>query len=183
MRFDFHGQTHLQVYNSPRAAQTGSYDGRPSVAVDTTLDRLVLCCHDNAVAESLFKRERIRRRTYETRGDARRGIFDYIEMFNNPKRKRARNGMLSPVEYENRQQNVNQDGVLETRGYSNCATTIYGPVTFVTAVPEQCIDNHPIPIDCRCFTVAVNDTDHVFAVLPAIQICIIVRSLHSFICI
>lgn len=56
-------------------------------------------CHDNAVAESFFnllKRERIRRRTYKTREDARRDVFDYIEMFYNPKRKHARNGMLSP---------------------------------------------------------------------------------------
>ena len=70
--------------------------------------------HDNAVAESFFnllKRERVRRRTYKTREDARRDIFDYIEMFYNPKRKHARNGMLSPVDFENRQQNVNQEGV------------------------------------------------------------------------
>ena len=70
-------------------------------------------CHDNAVAESFFnllKRERIRRRTYKTREDARRDIFDYIEMFYNPKRKHARNGMLSPVEFE-RQQKMKQEGV------------------------------------------------------------------------
>jgi len=70
-------------------------------------------CHDNAVAESFFnllKRERIRRRTYKTREDARQDIFDYIEMFYNPKRKHARNGMLSPVEFE-RQQKMKQEGV------------------------------------------------------------------------
>lgn len=41
-------------------------------------------CHDNAVAESFFnllKRERIRRRTYKTRVEARQDVFDYIEMF------------------------------------------------------------------------------------------------------
>ncbi|MEO0668556.1 MAG: IS3 family transposase, partial [Pseudomonadota bacterium] len=38
-------------------------------------------------------------------------IFDYIEMFYNPKRKHVRNGMLSPVKFENRQFNVNQEGV------------------------------------------------------------------------
>jgi putative transposase len=78
-------------------------------------------CHDNAVAESFFnllKRERIRRRTYKTREAARRDIFDYIEMFYNPKRKHVRNGMLSPVDFENRQQNVNQEGVYKSRGYS-----------------------------------------------------------------
>lgn len=63
-------------------------------------------CHDNAVAESFFnllKRERIRRKTYRTRDEARQDVFDYIEMFYNPKRKHVRNGMLSPVEFERQQ--------------------------------------------------------------------------------
>ncbi|WEF25933.1 IS3 family transposase [Paracoccus sp. S3-43] len=70
-------------------------------------------CHDNAVAESFFnllKRERIRRRTYRTREDARQDVFDYIEMFYNPKRKHARNGMLSPAEFERRQM-MRREGV------------------------------------------------------------------------
>ena len=70
-------------------------------------------CHDNAVAESFFnllKRERIRRRKYKTRDDARQDVFDYIEMFYNPKRKHARNGMLSPVDFE-WQQKMNKQGV------------------------------------------------------------------------
>ncbi|MCO6410978.1 IS3 family transposase [Hoeflea alexandrii] len=70
-------------------------------------------CHDNAVAESFFnllKRERIRRRTYKTRTEARQDVFDYIEMFYNPKRKHVRNGMLSPVEFE-RQQKMKTEGV------------------------------------------------------------------------
>lgn len=64
-------------------------------------------CYDNAVAESFFqllKRERIRRKVYATRKDARDDVFDYIELFYNPKRKHGNNGMLSPVEFE-RQQN------------------------------------------------------------------------------
>ena len=62
-------------------------------------------------AESFFqllKRERIRRRTYLTREAARQDVFDYIEMFYNPKRKHTNNGMLSPVEFETRQQKLNQ---------------------------------------------------------------------------
>ena len=64
-------------------------------------------CYDNAVAESFFqllKRERIKRRIYSTREDARSDIFDYIEMFYNSKRKHGSNNLLSPVEYENRYQ-------------------------------------------------------------------------------
>ncbi|MGF6267691.1 hypothetical protein ABIE17_000175 [Lelliottia nimipressuralis] len=41
-------------------------------------------CHDNAVAESFFqllKRERIKKKIYGTREEARRDIFDYIKMF------------------------------------------------------------------------------------------------------
>ena len=71
-------------------------------------------CHDNAVAESFFqllKRERIRRRTYLTREAARQDVFDYIELFYNPKRKHTNNGMLSPVDFETRQLKLNEAGV------------------------------------------------------------------------
>lgn len=60
-------------------------------------------CYDNAVAESFFqllKRERIKRKTYKTREDARRDVFEYIEMFYNPIRRHGNNGNLSPVEFE-----------------------------------------------------------------------------------
>jgi putative transposase len=60
-------------------------------------------CHDNAVAESFFqllKRERIKRKIYPTRQDARADIFDYIEMFYNTKRRHGYNNKLSPVDYE-----------------------------------------------------------------------------------
>ena len=75
-------------------------------------------CHDNAVAESFFnllKRERIRRQIYKSRAEARQDVFDYIEMFYNPKRKHVRNGMLSPVEFE-RQQKTDRRGCLENLG-------------------------------------------------------------------
>ncbi len=60
-------------------------------------------CHDNAVAESFFqrlKRERIKRKIYTTREDARSDVFDYIEMFYNAKRRHGFNNQLSPVEFE-----------------------------------------------------------------------------------
>lgn len=64
-------------------------------------------CHDNAVAESFFqllKRERVKRRIYSSRSEARSDIFDYIEMFYNTKRRHGFNNQLSPVEYEQRYQ-------------------------------------------------------------------------------
>jgi len=62
-------------------------------------------CHDNACAESFFqllKRERIKRRIYSTRQEAQSDIFDYIELFYNPKRRHGNNGQLSPMEFEQR---------------------------------------------------------------------------------
>ena len=62
-------------------------------------------CYDNAVAESFFqllKRERIKRRIYATREDARADVFNYIEMFYNSRRRHSSNDQLSPVEYEQR---------------------------------------------------------------------------------
>jgi len=64
-------------------------------------------CHDNAVAESFFqllKRERIKRKTYSTREDARSDVFDYMEMFYNVRRRHGFNNLLSPVEYEKQYQ-------------------------------------------------------------------------------
>lgn len=63
-------------------------------------------CHDNAVAESFFqllKRERIRRRIYTTRDEARSDVFHYIEMFYNVRRQHGHNDGLPPVEFEKRQ--------------------------------------------------------------------------------
>ena len=48
-------------------------------------------CADNAAAESFFgmlKRERVNRRQYSTRAEARADVFDYIERFHNPRRER-----------------------------------------------------------------------------------------------
>jgi DNA ligase 1 len=56
-----------------------------------------------ATSSGYLKRERIRRRVYRSRDEARQDVFDYIEMFSNPKRKHVRNGMLSPVEVEKQQ--------------------------------------------------------------------------------
>ena len=83
-------------------------------------------CHDRAlgatgsspmaraVTESFFqllKRKWIRRRTYPPREAARQDVFHYIEMFYNPKRKHTNNGMLSPVDFETRQQKLSTAGV------------------------------------------------------------------------
>ncbi|OAT58912.1 transposase [Obesumbacterium proteus ATCC 12841] len=60
-------------------------------------------CHDNAVAESFFqllKRQRIKKKIYGTREEARSDIFDYIEMFYNSRRRHGSSDQMSPNEYE-----------------------------------------------------------------------------------
>jgi len=61
-------------------------------------------CHDNAVAESFFpllKRERIKRKIYGTREEARSDVFDYIEMFYNCSRRHGSSNQMPLSEYEN----------------------------------------------------------------------------------
>lgn len=53
-------------------------------------------------AFATLKTERIRRRIYLTRDDARADIFDYIERFYNPKRRHSTLGQLSPAQFEQR---------------------------------------------------------------------------------
>ena len=60
-------------------------------------------CHDNAVAESFFsllKTERIKRRIYSTRQEARADVFDYIEGYYNRKRRHGNNAGVSPQQFE-----------------------------------------------------------------------------------
>jgi putative transposase len=62
-------------------------------------------CYDNAAVESFFsllKRERVYRRHYRTREQARADIFDYIERFYNRQRRHSYLGDLSPAEFEKR---------------------------------------------------------------------------------
>ena len=60
---------------------------------------------DNAAAESFFsllKIERIKRKDYRTRDQARADVFDCIERFYNPTRRYSTIGYLSPMQYEER---------------------------------------------------------------------------------
>lgn len=62
-------------------------------------------CHDNAVAESVFARlktECVHRTSYRSHGEARRDLFDYIEVFYNRKRRHSTLGYLSPADFEDR---------------------------------------------------------------------------------
>jgi len=60
-------------------------------------------CYDNAVMESFFatlKKELVHQADYQTRAEARRSIFEYVELFYNQVRLHSSLGYLSPAEYE-----------------------------------------------------------------------------------
>lgn len=60
-------------------------------------------CYDNAVAESFFsslKKDRVHPRDYTTRAEARRDLFDYIEVFYNRQRRHSYLGYCTPAEFE-----------------------------------------------------------------------------------
>jgi putative transposase len=59
---------------------------------------------DNSAMESFFstlKIERVHRRVYNTRQEAKADLFDYVERFYNPRRRHSTLGYLSPADYEN----------------------------------------------------------------------------------
>ena len=60
-------------------------------------------CLDNAVAESFFgtlKTELVEHEDYRSKDDAKRSLFEYIEVFYNRRRRHSYLGYISPVEYE-----------------------------------------------------------------------------------
>ena len=60
-------------------------------------------CWDNAAMESFFstlKTERLGRKRYTTRDEARADVFDYIERFYNPRRRHSTLGQVSPDQFE-----------------------------------------------------------------------------------
>lgn len=60
-------------------------------------------CWDNVAMESFFssmKNERLSRKVYRTREEARSDVFDYIERFYNLVRKHSKLDFLSPFDFE-----------------------------------------------------------------------------------
>jgi hypothetical protein len=74
----------------------------------------------NAAIEShfsLLETERIARKTYRSRNQARADVFDYIEPFYNPTRRHSPLGYLNPMDFE-KQAHVARPKVRETGGSS-----------------------------------------------------------------
>jgi transposase InsO family protein len=62
-------------------------------------------CWDNAVVESFFgtlKRELVHHESYASHDQARRSLFEYIEVFYNRRRRHSTLGYRSPAEFEAR---------------------------------------------------------------------------------
>ena len=95
------------IHHSDRGVQYLSDDFQDLLKVNN-----IICsmsdrgsCYDNAVVESFFaslKRERVRRKKYRTRDEARADVFDYIERFYNRQRRHGYVGNISPAEFEER---------------------------------------------------------------------------------
>lgn len=93
------------VHHSDRGSQYASHDYQKLLAKHGMLCSMSKKgdCWDNAVAESFFgslKTERIHHQSYRTREEARRDIFEYIEVFYNRIRLHSTLGYLSPAQFE-----------------------------------------------------------------------------------
>ena len=93
------------IIHSDQGTQYGSDDWQKFCTVHGLIQSMGRRgnCYDNAVAESFFsslKKERVRRKIYRTRAEARADIFDYIEVFYNRKRRHKFLDYRSPVEFE-----------------------------------------------------------------------------------
>lgn len=101
------------ILHSDRGTQYTSHDYQAFLKDHGVLSSMsgVGSCYDNAVAESFFgllKRERVNRRRYWTRAEARADVFDYIERFYNRQRSHSYTEGLPPARYaEQRSTNLN----------------------------------------------------------------------------
>lgn len=93
------------LHHSDRGCQyasSGFRDKLRALGVEMSMSRTGNC-YDNAVVESFWgklKAEMVHHRRFATREEARIAIFEYIEMFYNPKRLHAALGYVSPTQFE-----------------------------------------------------------------------------------
>ena len=69
-------------------------------------------CHDNAVMESCFSTIKFELADrFDTCGQAKRQLFDYIEVFYNQRRRHSTIGQISPAAYERRAREEGMDAM------------------------------------------------------------------------
>ncbi len=113
-------------------------------------------CYDNAVMESFFhtlKTELLYFEKYQTRQEARRSVFEYIEIFYNRIRRHSSLNYCSPAEFEERgcATYIMFDSVLATRHHQqkNLYTNVvaHGDVTTgAVNAPLGSIEANIIPL-------------------------------------
>lgn len=96
------------IWHTDRGSQYASYEHKDLLkqyGIVQSMSRKGNCL-DNAVAESFFhtlKTELTHHEIYHTKEQAKRSIFEYIEVFYNRERMHSANNNLSPVEFEKRE--------------------------------------------------------------------------------
>ena len=93
------------IHHSDRGVQYASHDYRAALSgagITASMSRKA-DCYDNAPMESFFhtlKTELVHHRQYNTRAEARRDLFAYIEGFYNRTRLHSAIGYISPIQME-----------------------------------------------------------------------------------
>ena len=98
------------IFHSDRGSQYTSSSFRELIKIYGMVQSMSSTgnCYDNAITESFFhtlKTELIYWKSYQTREEAKRSIFEYIEIYYNRKRLHSSLGYLSPVEFEMKNRN------------------------------------------------------------------------------
>jgi putative transposase len=93
------------IHHSDRGSQYASDEYRAALTAHGIIASMSrkACCYDNAVAESFWhtlKNELIHRHQFQTRDEAQRAIFEYIEVFYNRTRRHTSIGNISPMDFE-----------------------------------------------------------------------------------
>jgi transposase InsO family protein len=101
------------IHHSDRGSQYAAGEYRAELAAHGMIASMSAKgdCYDNAVAESFFATlefELIMQNDWQTKDEARRAIFRYIEIWYNRKRRHSTLGYVSPAEYEAQLQDVTQ---------------------------------------------------------------------------
>jgi transposase InsO family protein len=96
------------IHHSDQGGQYGSWDYQNVLKRNGIVPSMNRAgnCYDNAAMESFFsslKREWIIGKNYSSREEAKRDIFEYIEVFYNRHRRHSTLGYLSPMAFEQRQ--------------------------------------------------------------------------------
>ena len=93
------------LHHSDRGSQYASHEYQALLAehgIVSSMSRRANCW-DNAVAESFFaslKMELVYQTRWRTKDEARSALFEYIEVFYNPRRRHSALGYKSPAEFE-----------------------------------------------------------------------------------